>query len=43
MYSYVLTRDVEEDLDRIHEYGVHKLVCYKQIIIMKCFLNVLIK
>lgn len=24
MYSYVLTRDVEEDLDRIHEYGVHR-------------------
>lgn len=22
MYSYVLTRDAEDDLDRIHEYGV---------------------
>jgi toxin ParE1/3/4 len=24
MYSYVLTRDAEEDLDRIHEYGVYR-------------------
>ena len=24
MYSYVLTKDAEEDLDRIHEYGVHR-------------------
>jgi toxin ParE1/3/4 len=24
MYSFVLTRDAEEDLDRIHEYGVHR-------------------
>lgn len=22
MYNYVLTKDVEDDLDRIHEYGV---------------------